>query len=167
MSSALYRTDFYAWIQAQVHLLRTRQFEALDLENLLEEVDSLARQQHHLLHHRLETLLTHLVAWWGTIPERCIRWEGTIAAQRYELQDLLADSPSLAVDVAPHVLRDAWTLVRQRSAEEWPVADFPPDCPWSLAELMDEEFFPADDTFVARPQEVPDAVNDALDPDRR
>ena len=167
MGKPLYDTDFYAWIQEQVRLLSTRQFEALDLDHLIEEVDSLARQQHLLLHHRLETLLTHLVAWWGTIPERCIRWEGSIAAQRYELQDLLADSPSLAVDVAPQVLRDAWAVVRQRSAETWPVADFPPDCPWSLAELMDEDFFPTDDTFVARQQEAPDAVNDALDPDRR
>jgi hypothetical protein len=69
--AALYDTDFYAWIQEQVRLLKARQFVALDLENLIDEVESLGRQECHLLHHRLETLLTHLVGWWGLIPERC------------------------------------------------------------------------------------------------
>ena len=92
----LYHQDFYAWVQEQAALLKARQFEALDLDNLIEEVESIARQERHLLWHRFRTLLTHLVAWWSEIPERCIRWEGVITGQRQQTQDILTDSPSLA-----------------------------------------------------------------------
>jgi hypothetical protein len=161
----LYTTDFYAWIQEQTALLRARQFDALDLENLIDEVESLARQECHLLHHRLETLLTHLVAWWGHIPERCIRWEHTIAQQRYELQEILTDSPSLAAQV-PDELAEAWAWVRTRSQKEWPCAQFPVDCPWTLAQLLDEDFWPAPETFLARPKEDRDAAVSAVDLNR-
>jgi hypothetical protein len=162
---AEYERDFYAWLQEQAQLLKDRQFDALDLDNLVEEVEGLARQERHLMHHRLETLLTHLVAWWGNIPERSRRWAGAIRQQRYELQDILADSPSLAA-AAPEDLAEAWAWVRQESAREWRFAHFPAACPWTLAQLFDEDFWPADDTFAAREKDT-DAARPALDADRR
>jgi hypothetical protein len=164
-NARLYDQDFYAWIAEQVRLLKARQFDALDLDNLIDEVESLASQERHLLHHRLETLLTHLVTWWEQIPQRCVRWEHVIARQRYELQDILADSPSLA-DVALEELADAWAWVRERSQQEWPYAQFPPGCPWTLAQLLDAEFWPALDTFAAREKEPDDAARASLDVDR-
>jgi Domain of unknown function DUF29 len=119
----LYEQDFYAWLQEQARLLKARQFEALDLDNLIEEVEGLARQECHLLHHRLQTLLTHLVAWWGQLPERCVRWEHVIARQRYELQDILADSPSQ---------RDTGL----------PLVTFPATCPWTVAQALEADFWP-------------------------
>ena len=38
----LYEADFYVWALAQADLLRARRFDALDLENLIEEVEGLA-----------------------------------------------------------------------------------------------------------------------------
>jgi hypothetical protein len=160
----LYDTDFYAWIQEQVRLLASRQFNVLDLDNLVEEVESLARQERHLLCHRLETLLTHLVAWWGHSEERCSRWAVTIMHQRSELQDILADSPSLAVE-ALEELAEAWAWVRERSAAEWRYAVFPESCPWTLAQLLDDGFWPANDTFATRDVEKTDAIRPALDTD--
>jgi Domain of unknown function DUF29 len=37
----LYEQDFYVWTEVQAELLRQRQFETLDLENLIEEVEGL------------------------------------------------------------------------------------------------------------------------------
>jgi len=165
INAELYDQDFYAWIQEQVRLLKARQFEALDLDNLIEEVESLAREERRLCNYRLRTLLTHLVAWWGQIPERCVRWEHVIASQRHELQDILADSPSLS-DVTPHELADAWAWVREDSQREWPYAQFPQDCPWTLAQILDEEVWPAHDTFTARQKEPDDAARAPLDAHR-
>jgi len=41
----LYNQDFYAWVQEQAALLKARQFEALDLDNLIEEVESITCQE--------------------------------------------------------------------------------------------------------------------------
>jgi hypothetical protein len=43
----LYGADFYAWLQSQADLLRRRRFDRLDLENIIEEIDSLGREQIH------------------------------------------------------------------------------------------------------------------------
>lgn len=44
-ASNLYETDFYAWTQEQASLLRDRQWSQLDLLNLIEEIESLGKQQ--------------------------------------------------------------------------------------------------------------------------
>jgi hypothetical protein len=160
----LYNQDFYAWVQEQAALLKTRQFEALDLDNLIEEVESIARQERHLLWHRFRMLLTHLVAWWGEISERCIRWEGVITGQRQQIQDILTDSPSLA-PLALEELAEAWESVRKRSADQWYNAAFPAACPWTLEQVLDEEFWPAEDTFRAKRKEQQDATVSPLDAD--
>jgi hypothetical protein len=38
----LYKTDFYARALTQADLLRRRQFDAVDLDNLIDEVEGLA-----------------------------------------------------------------------------------------------------------------------------
>jgi hypothetical protein len=37
----LYHEDFYVWSESQAELLRKREFEALDLDHLIEEVEGL------------------------------------------------------------------------------------------------------------------------------
>lgn len=160
----LYDQDFYAWVQEQAALLKARQFEALDLDHLIEEVESIARQERHLLWHRFRTLLTHLVTWWGEIPARCIAWEGTITRLRQETRDILDDSPSLG-PLALEELAEAWQSVRTQSADQWYNTAFPTACPWTLAQVLDEDFWPPDDTFRAKTQEARDATSAPLDAD--
>jgi len=160
----LYEQDFYAWVHQQVALLKARQFDALDLDNLIEEVESIARQERHLLWHRLRTLLTHLVAWWGEIPARCIQWECLIATQRHEIQDILDDSPSLA-PIALEELAKAWKVVSAQSAAQWFNAAFPAECPWTLTQVLDEHFWPQPETFGPKQKEVRDATVPTLDAD--
>lgn len=53
----LYETDFYAWTQAQAALLRNHQWKQLDLQNLIEEIEFLRRQQRQELRSRLSVLI--------------------------------------------------------------------------------------------------------------
>jgi hypothetical protein len=56
-----YEQDFYAWTQQQVELLRSGHFHELDIENLIEEIESLGKQQRQELRNRLGVLLGHLL----------------------------------------------------------------------------------------------------------
>ena len=58
--------------------------------------------------------------------------------QRYKLQDIFTDSPSLDAQV-PDELVEAWARVCVRSQQEWPYVQFPEDCPWMLAQLLDAD----------------------------
>jgi Domain of unknown function DUF29 len=40
-----YETDFYAWLQTQAAHLRAKEWDSLDIDNLAEELDSLARSE--------------------------------------------------------------------------------------------------------------------------
>ena len=58
-----YETDFYAWTIEQADLLHNQQWQHLDLENLIEEITSLGKQQRQELRNRLSILLAHLLKW--------------------------------------------------------------------------------------------------------
>jgi hypothetical protein len=55
--------DFYGWTQQQISLLRSRRFNEIDLENLIEEVESMGNSELRKLESRLTVLLMHLLKW--------------------------------------------------------------------------------------------------------
>jgi hypothetical protein len=91
----LYDTDFYAWIQEQTTLLRNRQWNQLDLLNLIEEIESLGKQQRQELRNRLSILIEHLLKWEYQPQRRSRSWLATIRVQRRNLLRLLQENPSL------------------------------------------------------------------------
>ncbi len=56
---SLYETDFYAWTQEQANLLLHHEWSQLDLSNLIEEIESLGKQQRAELRNRLSVLIGH------------------------------------------------------------------------------------------------------------
>lgn len=126
---SLYEDDFTLWIEDTVAKLRTENFSDLDLENLIEEIESLGKSQRKELKSRLQTLLAHL------LKRLCVRlppdyngWERTIREQRKELGLLLEDSPSLnqlLLEVVDKTYQKALTEVK----EDYPETQFPDTCP--------------------------------------
>lgn len=41
----LYETDFTAWVDSQINLIKKKDFEHLDIEHLLEEMESLGTSE--------------------------------------------------------------------------------------------------------------------------
>jgi Domain of unknown function DUF29 len=58
-----YDTDFYTWTQTQAAALRAKNWAALDLEHLAEEIESLGRSERYAIESQLERLLLHLLKW--------------------------------------------------------------------------------------------------------
>jgi DNA-directed RNA polymerase delta subunit len=63
LTQNLYETDFYAWTHQQAILLRQHHWSQLDLSNLVEEIESLGKQQRQELRNRLSILIGHLLKW--------------------------------------------------------------------------------------------------------
>ncbi|HLB99535.1 MAG TPA: DUF29 domain-containing protein, partial [Acetobacteraceae bacterium] len=95
MSNSLYDRDFYAWANEQAALLRAGRLAEADLENIAEEIESMGRSEKRELNSRLRVLLMHLLKWRHQPMLRSKRWSNTIAAQRDDIVDHLADNPSL------------------------------------------------------------------------
>ena len=139
----LYETDFYAWIEEQVFLLRQHQWSQLDLFNLIEEIESLGKQQRQELRNRLSVLIGHLLKWEYQPQCRSRSWLATIRVQRRDTLRLLKDNPSLK-SFLEDVLSDAYENASDLAMGETdlPEETFPKMCPYSLMEILDNCFYP-------------------------
>lgn len=141
--NAIYETDFYGWIQQQAALLKGRQFEAVDLANIIEEIESMGRSEKRTLQSRLAVLLQHLLKWKYQSFRKSRSWQLSIEEQRIRFTEVLNENPSLK----PHlndILIDAYRLAVIKAAKETKLDKkrFPSICPWSWEEINDSEFYP-------------------------
>ena len=94
-SQSEYDKDFYAWSLHNAALIREGKLSKVDLKNVAEEIESMGKGNRRELISRLSILLAHLLKWKFQPSRRGKSWELTIKEQRFEVQDLLNESPSL------------------------------------------------------------------------
>lgn len=142
----LYDQDFLAWIEDISTKLKARDFDSLDLldlENLIEEIDSLGASQRRELLSRLTVLLEHLLKRiYVKMPQKFNGWTITIRNQRQELEILITQSPSLK-SLWQQSFTDAWRLASKRVRKDYPTVYFPDLWQFSqeLEDLLDVDFW--------------------------
>ncbi|MBW4545005.1 MAG: DUF29 domain-containing protein [Symplocastrum torsivum CPER-KK1] len=141
----LYETDFYAWIQEQAKLLRHQQWSKLDLPNLIEEIESLGKQQRAELRNRLKVLIGHLLKWEYQPERRSRSWLMTIRVQRRDTQELLEENPSLK-PYLEEALQKIYESGRDLAVGETnlPLKSFPENCSYTLTEIFRDGFYPGE-----------------------
>jgi hypothetical protein len=93
---SLYESDFLLWTQDTVAKLKARDFNHVDIENLIEEIESLGKSEKNEIRSRLTTLLEHLLKRiYVEMPQEFNGWERTIRNQRTGIELALIDSSSL------------------------------------------------------------------------
>lgn len=140
-NAAAYDTDFFAWTEEQVRLLRAGELSQLDIENLAEEVEDMGRRLRQELRNRLAVLAMHLLKWQYRPGHRSRSWGGTIREQRAEIAELLEESPSLGPTLA-RALTKAYSRAAARVIAETglPETTFPAECPFTPEQILDETF---------------------------
>ena len=141
LSPTLYEEDFALWIEKTVSQLKAGDFTNIDLENLIEEVESLGRQDKRELENRLTTLLEHaLKRRYVLSPDYYRGWENTLKRTQKELKKILRDSPSLRnyfLAMLTECYRDAID-----NLEDDYGSMFPESCPFSeITEVLLTEKF--------------------------
>jgi hypothetical protein len=138
---AEYERDFYSWLVEQAHLLREGRFDALDRENLADEIASLGREQFNKLESALRVLLTHILKWDHQPRRRSRSWVLSIEALRIQVENVLSDNPGLEPRL-PEAIARGYRSARVEAANETGLetSAFPQTCPYSFDELMSREF---------------------------
>ncbi|BBC26001.1 DUF29 domain-containing protein [Pseudanabaena sp. ABRG5-3] len=95
MTAKLYDTDFYAWTLEQSQLLQSGDWKSVDIVHLVEEIESLGKQEKRELENRLGVLIGHLLKWIYQPSMRSRSWQVTIRVQRQQLQRHIQQNPSL------------------------------------------------------------------------
>ena len=141
MNKIAHETDFYAWTQQQVQLIKTKQFHQLDWENITEEIEDMGRSEKRQLESRLEILIMHLLKWQYQPNLRSRSWQLTIKEQRLRLEKLLRKNPSLRPSVT-EVIEEVYPLASLSAERETGLSTFPDTCPYSPKEILSSEFLP-------------------------
>jgi len=138
-----YQSDFYSWTQQQAAFLKARQFNELDFDNLIEEIETMGRSEKRALESCLAVLLQHLLKWHYQPERRGRSWQLTIKAQRLECAKLLKTNPGLKSELN-EILADAYQLAVVKAAKEtkFDEAVFQVECPWLLSQITHTDFYP-------------------------
>lgn len=138
-----YHSDFYGWTQEQASLLRAGRWPEIDIENLIEEIETMGRSEKRALQSRLTVLLTHLLKWRYQPQRRGRSWLLTLKGQRLAFNEILDDNPGLKPQLST-LLANAYEMAKLHAAKETRLDDniFEHQCPWTLAQIADPGFFP-------------------------
>ena len=139
----LYETDIVAWAEQQADFLRRGEWSKLDLFNLAEEIEDVAKSERRELRSRLAVLLSHLLKWQFQPALRSKSWRATIAIQRRVIARELKKMPSLQrLLVDEEWLQDAWLDAVSLAIGETDLHDFPDYPIWTVSEFLDPAFLP-------------------------
>ena len=147
----LYEQDFFAWTKQQANLLKEGRLRELDLPNLIEELEDMGRSNYRELESRLIVLVAHLLKWeyqWNQLQSQWKEFEGkswrnSIIEQRIQLSGLLEERPSLQNFFQERLTR-AYPQAIKLIIKETDLlsTEFPAECPYSIDQLLDEDFLP-------------------------
>lgn len=142
-NSRLYEKDFAIWIDTTVALLKDHRFNEIDLENLIEEIESLGKRDKRELLNRLILLLSHLLKYAYQAERRSNSWLATIDEQRRQIELILQDSPSLRTYLTHH-FTDCYLRARGEAARQTNLDKtiFPEQCPFEPNQVFDQDWLP-------------------------
>lgn len=138
-----YDSDFILWARDEAAKLRSGRLDCLDVENVAEELDALARSLRRELVDRLARLLQHLAQWEYLSGVRQAAWYVAIVEERGMIPRILEDAPSLAEEWNT-IYTDAWQSARSAVSDSTGItASFVPEqCPYAKAQLLSNAFWP-------------------------
>jgi hypothetical protein len=96
MNQSLFEQDYILWVQENLSKLKVKDFENLDLDNVIEEFESLIYIIKKELDDKLTSLLIHLLKrLYVNIPSQFERWQSDISFYRCGIELIFEDAPSL------------------------------------------------------------------------
>ncbi|MFX1684898.1 DUF29 domain-containing protein [Paraburkholderia sp. A1RO-5L] len=140
-----YNQDFMQWAMVQAKLLRERRFDELDLDNLVEEVESIGHGEEREFANDLHTLLTYLLKWRLFEQLRNDSWRSLVSEYRTRIDYTLRDSPILRFS-ANQTLSEAFSGAVLAVAKDMGVSFnlLPEYCPWEFDSVIDNGWMPGD-----------------------
>jgi hypothetical protein len=137
---AAVRAGFYVWTAVQTGLLRERRFEALDLDNLIEELEALGRAERKEVLSTAAVIIEHLLELQHS-PARKPRpgWTDSGLEHRNRLEfGLTPRLRQILADELPRVYGIARRTAERRlrgHGEDAAAAALPASCPYTLDQI--------------------------------
>ena len=139
----LYEIDDSQWLEETVKLLKNQQFKEIDWENLIEELEDLGKEKKNAVVSLLEQVIRHLLLleYWPSEREyNQVHWQEEIYNFRIQLKRRLTTNLRNYLESELNsIYQDALGFVQIKTQK---TVKFPPDCPYSLDQLLDIDWLP-------------------------
>ena len=144
-----YDDDFFAWTQYQAQVLRTLRTRdnRFDREHVAEEIEDLGNSVRDAVRSQVRRILVHFLKL-AYSPTRDPRfgWMDSIVEARSELEDKL--SPALRRELDERLsrlyagARKQAALQSQDHGEREAALSLPPECPYTIDQVLAEDWYP-------------------------
>ncbi len=153
----LYEKDFYLWVLENIKLLKNKEYELVDWENLLEEIEDMGRRYLDSVVSLMAVILEHLYKWEHFRYREYAghSWIKSINNARKELRTIFKRHPSVEVKAQEKEnIQTAWELAvyslidwfkepkNQDLAKKYfgklpTEKDFPQECLYTFQQIME------------------------------
>ncbi len=143
MNPKLYEQDYYLWLKKTVNALQEGRLSELDIENLAEEINDMAKNQQRAVKSNLTVILWHLLKYKYQSKKRNNSWRLTLFEHRDRLAEAFLESPSLK-PLFQEIFEECYQKARKKAAieTELSINTFPEECPSTQEEVLDFEYLP-------------------------
>ena len=140
----LYEVDENLWLEETIKILKENRLNDLDLENLIDELESLSKKDKNRVSSFLEQIIRHLLLlqYW-TIEQEINKnhWRAEIQSFRTQLRKYLTTNlRNYLANELNIIYEDAWEYVQEKTGLS---IDFPEQCPYTLEQLLDKKWLPS------------------------
>jgi hypothetical protein len=107
----LYEKDFYLWVQENLKLLRNKEYDLVDWENLLEEIEDMGQRHFESMIGYMAVIMEHLYKWenFKHSLDMGHSWIDSVYTARERLVRIFKNNPSLKKKAKErNVLQEAW-----------------------------------------------------------
>lgn len=138
---SLYEADYVKWIETTVEQLKQQNYADIDWENLIDEIEEMARSARKGFRSDLVIVLSHLLKWQFQPERRSNSWKASIIEHRRRIRDDLEESPSLKPYLEQVFAKCYKDAIDKASAETGlPASTFPRSCPYTSAQVLEADF---------------------------
>ena len=139
----LYELDYLAWYEKTLEQLKNNHSNELDLESLSEVLENLVRDTKRSGESYLRQIIIHLllIEYWESEKINRCHWAAEIVNFRSELETDMTTNFKKHLDlVKENIYQKALKYVIKKT--ELNKTLFPIQCPYSLEQLLDDDWFP-------------------------
>ena len=138
----LYESNYLQWLEETITCLKARQLADIDYENLIEELEDLAKNEKRRVRSLLEQIIRHLLLyqyWDLEKPRNANHWAAEIIGFRNQLNDDLTDNLRNHLDENFNLIyTNALDYVKAKTK----LTNLPELCPYSLEQILDKNWLP-------------------------
>ena len=141
----LYETDAYLWYTENARLLKEKKLDEIDIDNIVEELESMGRHEQDRIQSALTILFLHLLKlkYQSDYEDGPRSWKLSVIEHRDRAIDYLETNPSLKGHMTDIVAR-AYKYARTKAAKETGLSlkTFPEKMPFTLKQALTINWLP-------------------------